>query len=640
MQLLDDKLKITPLFEEEIELLSPRLKPKLIDWLESKFYLSGGTAALEGFWSREYGPYFVPIAEWFDDPMIREIWVFGPTQFGKSTFLTGCSGYIVDCSPGPTMLIMPTKDDVRNRIESRIRPMFAANEDLLSHVRGKRVTNIFIGKQTVMDHMNLYIGWPTTPQALADKPCCYLFPDETGKYPAVVGEEASPIDLMRKRQLWFKTRSKLVAMTTPVTAGDLSDMEWSRGDRCEWWVPCMKCGRWHQIDRHNVDIDKKKDGGYHEENYYKTGNHYRYICPKCKNAWTEDDRWRSVCAGIFVPGYTRLNEDGKPLDEIRFTNYKSCRIHLLMLHKRLDPMRILVTEYVHAMKQLDGGNIQPYKDFRNSREALPWKEKQMQTDIERLKSHIGSYEKGIVPVGVEMLVAGLDVQLDHVWFMVFGFGYLGEWWTIFEQRIETGPTDRVENLEKLLPYLMMGFPLEENRTIEMHIALSAIDTKYHSDSVKAFCVRCIGAAPIIPVAGDDSLKKQMTRVSKESGGIVNVYHLNTCVYKDRVFRSYFESTESGPGYGHFHKDTEYIVLQHFCAEEKVIERKGERISWIGWKPKKGGLPNHYWDDAYYALSAADIAGLWTIPNPETVKQAPQKVTDKTKPTKYDSRARL
>ena len=223
------RLRVLPLQDEELDILRPRQRPPLIEWLETNYILEGGTAAIEGPWSREYTPYFVEPAEWLSDSTTREIWASCCSQSGKTTFSTGFVGYITDVAPGPTLLIMPTKPDVQNRVEARIRPMFRANEDLLHHVRG-RDRNIFIGKQTVMDHMNLYIGWPTTAQALADKPVCYVLPDEVGKFPPFVGEEADPISLMRKRQRWFKGRSKLLATSTPVTQGDMFDENWSRGD--------------------------------------------------------------------------------------------------------------------------------------------------------------------------------------------------------------------------------------------------------------------------------------------------------------------------------------------------------------------------------------------------------------------------
>lgn len=612
--------RVLPLQAEERDILKPRARPALIDWMSNNYMLTGGTAAIEGFWSREYTPYFVPIGEWFSDTTTREIWILACSQSGKTTFGTGVNGYIVECCPGPTLLIMPTKDDVKNRVEARIRPMFAANEDLLRHVSGGRVHNIYIGKQTVFDNMIQYIGWPTTAQALADKPVCFIIADETGKYPPFVGAEADPISLMRKRQRWFKGRSKLLGMSTPVTAGDMTDEQWSRGDCCQWWCPCPHCIKWHRIEWENVKIDRKADKSWYAEDTYARGDHSRYVCPKCGSLWTEDDRWRAVRAGKYVQGDCILDDDGHLIGQVKPTSYRSCRIHSLMLHPMVETVSNLVVEFVRAQKAKAMGNIQPLKDFWNSQLARPWEEDRASTDIEILKKHIGRYEPMKVPAGCQMLTAGLDVQLDHVWLRVIGWGYLGEFWSIYEARIETGPTERVENLVKLIPYLVMRFELAEDPGKVMRIALSAIDRQYNADAVDAFCVRCAGVAAIVPVAGDDKLQKQTWAVGHTAGGRLKLYRLNVTAYKDALFRGYFEATVPGAGYGHLHSATEYIVLEHLTSEKKIIERKGERITWIGWVPKTPGRANHYWDTDIYARAAADIAGMWNLPNPDETKQ--------------------
>jgi len=607
-------IKPLGLLEEELDIVAPRQRASFIDWMQTKYILEGGTAAIEGPWSAEYTPYFIEPAEWLSDSTTREVWVFACSQSGKTTFGTGWIGYIAEVSPGPTLLIMPTKPDVQNRVESRIRPMFRANDDLIRHVGG-RVRNIFIGKQTVMDHMNLYIGWPTTAQALADKPVCYIEADEVGKFPPFVGEEADPISLMRKRQRWFKGRSKLLGMTTPVSEGDMSDQEWSKGDCCEYWVACIHCHKWHQLSWWNVKIDKKEDGSWYASSVYDRGGRARYVCPKCGALWTEDDRWRAVCGGKWVPGALELDDDGNLIGKAAATSYRSIRIHALMLHPMVETVKSLTVEWVNAQRAKSAGNIQPLKDFWNSQLARPWREDKATTDIEILKKHIGRYPRGKLPASVQMLTAGIDVQLDHVYFRVLGWGYLAQFWSIFEQRIETGPTDKVENLKKLLPFLAMKFPRMEDENIVVRIAMAAIDRQYNTEAVDAFCVHCAGLLPIVPVAGDDKLSKQAWRVGAAAGGRLKRYDLNVTMFKDALYRGYFEATAAGPGYGHLHCETEFIVLEHLTSEKKAIERKGERIVAIRWVLKKEHVPNHYWDCDVYARAAAEIRGLWALPDP-------------------------
>jgi len=614
-----NEIRVLPWQAEELDILKPKARPSLLDWMQNNYMLAGGTSAVEGLWSVEYTPYFKQPAEWLSDTTTREVWIYACSQSGKTTFGVGFFGWVVECAPGPTLLIMPTKPDVQNRVEARIRPMFAANEDLLRHVGG-RVKNIFIGKQTIMDNMNLYIGWPTTAQALADKPACYIKADEVGKFPPYVGEEADPISLLRKRQRWFKGRSKFLGMTTPVIEGDLADANWRLGDCCEYWVQCIHCSKWHRMDFFDcVKIERKADKSWYADSAYGRGQQCWYECPKCGAKWSEDDRWRSVCAGRFVPAGCGVDDGGHITGRAESGSYRSCRIHALMLHPMVETVRSLVVEFVRAQRAKQAGNIEPLKDFFNSQLARPWREERATTDIEILRRHIGKYPKSKVPPGVQMLTAGIDVQLDHVYIRIIGWGYLGEFWSIFEQRIETGPTDRLENLEKAMDYLVMRFELMSDSTKVMRIAMAAIDRQYNAEQVDAFCIKMMGVCPTIPVAGDDKLQRQNWMIGKTAGGKLKLYRLNVTAYKDAMYRGYFEAAGPGPGYGHLHSDTEHVVLQHLTSEKKTIERSAGRIKWIGWVVKETGRANHYWDCDVYARAAADIAGLWALGDPSKKK---------------------
>ncbi|HUT46146.1 MAG TPA: terminase gpA endonuclease subunit, partial [Sedimentisphaerales bacterium] len=315
----------------------------------------------------------------------------------------------------------------------------------------------------------------------------------------------------------------------------------------------------------------------------------------------------------------QLDEAGRLIGSEMPSSIRSITIHAVMLHPMVETVSNLTVEFVRAQKAKAIGNIQPLKDFWNSHLARTWREEQAQTDIDVLRKHIGRYPAMKVPAGCQMLTAGLDVQLDHVYLRVIGWGYLGEFWSIFEARIETGPTERVENLVKLIPYLAMRFELMDDPDKVMRIALSAIDRQYNADAVDAFCVRCAGVAPIIPVAGDDKLQKQTWAVGKTAGGRLKLYRLNVTAYKDAMHRGYFEATVPGAGYGHLHSETEYIVLEHLTSEKKIIERHGDKIKWIGWVIKTPVRANHFWDCDIYARASADIAGMWNLPNPDVTK---------------------
>jgi len=52
-QIENSQFRVLPLQAEERDILRPRARPALIDWLSNNYMLAGGTAAIEGYWNRK-----------------------------------------------------------------------------------------------------------------------------------------------------------------------------------------------------------------------------------------------------------------------------------------------------------------------------------------------------------------------------------------------------------------------------------------------------------------------------------------------------------------------------------------------------------------------------------------------------------
>jgi hypothetical protein len=98
-----ERVRVLGLQPEELDILKPRQRPSLIDWMENNYILTGGTSAIEGPWSREYTPYFVPVAEWFSDTTTREIWIYACAQSGNGS-TPAPSRAKRRSGPGPTVI--------------------------------------------------------------------------------------------------------------------------------------------------------------------------------------------------------------------------------------------------------------------------------------------------------------------------------------------------------------------------------------------------------------------------------------------------------------------------------------------------------------------------------------------------------
>jgi len=610
---------------EESDVLEPRDRLTVSQWAAQKRKLSAKTSDLAGDWDNSRTPFLVEIMDSLSAPGIQQVTVSKCAQSGGTETALNFLGWAVDESPGPLLMVMPIRDDVVRRIGTRVRPMFESTPSLLAHVGGD-LDAINIGKETELDTMILYIGWATSPGALADNPVCYVILDEVGKFPARAKDEADPVSLSRQRMRTFSSRAKLLVNSTPVLAGDLIDREYKRGDRRKWWVPCVHCGRHHVLAWPNVSLDKDAAGGFLDEDDYLHGRRARYVCPQCGACWSESDRWRSVSAGLWAPDGCQVDNSGAIVGDEKPTAHRSYHITSLMLHPHFMTIGRLAAKWVAAQSAKRSGDVGPLQDFINAELAQPWSETVSPLAEDALDSHVSSYAMGEVPAGVQMITIGFDVQIDHVWSIVVGWGWLGECWIIDARRIETGSTEHVENFGPLADLLRMTWPLADDPTMIMRCRKAAIDCAYRPDAVKGWC-RSLGDADAIPVRGESSVKN-LIRVVRESGpergdklakiaaATQKRYDVNVDAYKDLLYRLIAQETP-GPGYLHLPSDGPTWLASQLTAEqcETVRDSRGKFIG-RKWTPKHANIDNHMTDCWNYARVAAELGGVRLIRNPD------------------------
>ncbi|MBA7476235.1 hypothetical protein ES707_11617 [subsurface metagenome] len=595
----------------------------LADWAESFYILPKETAEFSGPWSHEYTPYLLEPMKWLSDLATRQVTISACTQSGKTELGNILIGRTIDVAPAPTLIVMPRENDANRRLATRIRPMFKSTPSLLHHLGGK-LDNLNIGKETILDNSILYIAWANSPAALADNPVCHVILDEAAKFPQATGKEADPISLSKKRQRTFRTHSKLLIMSSPVGEGDIFDAEFEKGDKNERHAKCPCCGVYHIMKWANVELDKDDDGNLLDAEIYRAGGHARYVCPACREPWDEYQRWEAVSSGRYAPEGCSVDPAGRIIGDIPITSHHSCRITAFMLHPAFQTIDDLAGDWAVAILAKKAGNIKPLQDFINSQLAEPWKETEKATSRKQLQFHIGTYREGTVPAGVQMLSCGVDIQIDHIWVSVDGWGYLSEAWSIFEGRLETGDTKELENLEILRRFLKTTWISAEDPDLKFFIYKTAIDVGYRPDVIKDFCGQC-KELDIIQVRGDDSVRTRPFRATKIAGGTMYRYDLNVNEYKNRLYRLLFDSAIPGPGYWHLNKDTTEETLNHLTAEEQrpIRTRRKQRYELV-WVLKKEHLPNHLWDCKVYSSVAAEISGAHSLQSLEEIKPRPKK----------------
>jgi len=616
---------------EERELLTPREKRTRAEWAEQRYILPRD-AYLAGPWSFDYSPFAREPLEKLSKIGKIQVTIRKCTQASGSEITNIFVGSTVEDDPQPTLIVMPTETDTNRRMNTRIKAMFRSSPSLAKHLPGGRVDNLNIGKETVLDNMNLYIGWAGSPAALADNSVCNVILDEVGKYPQASGKEADPVSLAKKRQRTFRTISKLLVLSTPVLTGDLVDREYNRGDRRRWWVKCPHCGQYHIIEwktegNYNVHLDMDADEELLTEDEYKEGGHAWYVCPLCEKKWSTEDRWEAVSAGKWAPEGCAIDKSGAIIGKVKSTNHYSYQINALMLYPLFVNLDELAAEWAAAHVAKKAGDISLLQDFINSQLGEPWEEREKTTDITRLVTHVSDYEAEEIPGAVQIITNGLDMQIDHVWLFTLGWGYLSELFTINTERIQTGDTTILSNLDIVADHLSRGWKRKDDSPV--FVCKNAIDCGYRPEVAKNFC-RKYPQLNIIPVHGSPTILSQVYNAKKEDDKLTR-YPLNVDTLKDTLWRIMFESVQPGPGYFHLHREPSRELLNHLTSEEPAKVRKGPRKGKFRWKPKtRSGqaAANHLWDCLVYAYFAGYIAGATMLRDPDRpiVKRPPPKQT--------------
>lgn len=614
-------------------IIEPREVPSVVEWAPEHLRIPAKESPkLAGLFDFDYSPYLIEPCQWFCDPYVREITLQACLQGGKTLFSLVCLAWLTANDPGPTMVVMTDENTLRRRMR-RLRATFEANPFLMRQLGGK-IDNLHIGEPTDLEGMMLLLAWSNSAAMMADVPVRYVFADEVALWQGTVGvTEVDAISHLRGRQLTFEDQRKLVKISSPENVGDLFDTEFNDGDRCEYWVPCGHCSHWHIMRWHDNDdpgvyavLEKDKGGDWLKPREYESGRHCRYVCPSCGKVWSDYARAAAVRAGKWLPAGVTMGAGGKVEGEIVPAAYKSARISGLMVHPRLRSLNQMAAEWVKALVAIKQGNKGPLKRFLNAQVGQSWKEEKTVTDEARLRKHLGDYQSGAVPWGVQAITVAVDVHENWFRYKVDGWGHLYECWSLEIGRIETGDTLQIESFDPLKGLIGQARQLADG--LWLRPSAVGIDCGYRPDTVKNFCREARGLVHngnLLPVRGSP---RRMNRLYSKFAAdpTLTVYELNTLEYKDQAWRLLFEAQKPGPGYMHLPADTMGDVIGELCSEHKLVQA-GQPV----WVPKTDGRDNHSWDCTYVGLFLAQLVGVGRMgPLPEKPPESPTKPAPKTR----------
>jgi phage terminase large subunit GpA-like protein len=539
----------------------------------------------------------------FTDPFVEEITVIAASQVGKTEAMFNMLGFIIDQDPGPTLVVLPRENDAKSVSCNRVLPMIEGSYALREHL--PRLSDDITRLEYHLDRMILYFAGSNSPADLASRPIRYLFLDEIDKYPKFSGREADPIKLASERQKTFWNR-KTVKVSTPTTRDGYIFREYEKSDRSRYYVPCPHCGKYQVLLFGQIKWPKKEKSTERIKNE-RLG---WYECLHCSKHIKDYQKNRILTRGRWVPEDAEIEDDGTISGNIIKSTHRGFWIN--SLYSPWLSWSDIAAEFIKSKDY-----IELLMNFVNSWLAEVWEEKIEETTVDRIRSLSRDYDEGDVPDDVLVLTAGVDVQKDHFYYVIRGWGYYEESWLI--------RADRVEYWEDVIDALFKTEykKLSSNETLPVY--MSCVDSGYRTDEVYRFCRQWADKTKAIKgqeeITGGRFYRASKIDINSRTGSIIRgglvLWNLNVSQYKDKINRLV---TTMDPCKWHIFNNPDEEYLSQFTSEHKVLVRNRNtgRAKEV-WRKKKDAVANHYLDAEVYAVAAADIIRALNIRKDDSVK---------------------
>ena len=575
-------------------------KISVSDWADLNRRLDVKTSAEPGQWNTSRTPYLRGIMDAFSDPFVEEITVMSASQVGKTEAMYNMLGFLIDQDPGPTLMVLPRIDDAKSISTNRVLPMIQTSPCLMRYIplNSDEITKL----EYHFDRMILYFAGSNSPSDLASRPIRYLFLDEVDKYPKFSGREADPIKLASERQKTFWNK-KTVKVSTPTTRDGYIYREYEKSDMCRFYVPCPHCGKYQTLAFGQIKWPKEESS----PETVKNDKLAWYECIECKGHIDDNQKSRMMLQGKWTP-------------EIKTrTRHKGFWINSLY-----SPWLTWSDIAAEFLKSKD--YIELLMNFVNSWLAEVWEEKIEETTIDKLRTLTRDYDEGSVPDDCIVLTAGVDVQKDHFYYTIRGWGYYEESWLIRAGRCEYWD-DIVDVIFKTEYKRLLS---EETLSVYM----SCIDSGFKTDEVYRFCRHWADKTKAIKgqeeISGGRFYRATKIDINSRTGSVIPsglvLWNINTNQYKDKLNRLI---TSRDPVKWHIFRNPTDEYLNQMASEHKILIRnKTTGRAKELWQKKKEALANHFLDAEVYALAAADIIRALNIRKDDSKRVYKKEATDK------------
>lgn len=559
---------------------APPPKLTVSQWADATRLLPETSGARGARWRTDSVPYLRGIMDAVHEPGITKIAVMKCHQVGGSEAMHNVLGYFIEYDPCPMLFVHPTAHVADEWSKERLSDMVRSTPKLAEVVREKRTPRGKGSEDGSTLQLKMFpggflaLGGANTPNTFARRSVRVAFGDDVDRFPAVVGEEGDPADLLHNRTTSFYDGFSFL-VSTPTIKGGRIDALYQRSDQRRFCVRCPDCGRedwvtWSDPGHFHVGWDDRDP---------ETA---RLECASpehggCGVYLGEPERRQMILlAGRRDDRGWRPTATPKDRGVVGF--------HLPAMISTLGSVTLatLVEKWLSARER----GKESLRVFINTALAEGWEDRGARMNAHALVSRREDYGDGIeVPAPAVVLTAGVDVQGDRFELTVLGWGPGGERWLV-DHRAVPGDPKQSETRGQLLEALTRRYQHASGH--QLPIQAACIDTGYATEEMYDFVLayqarRIFATKGIAGKAGEPIVGKPSEKRHGRNPRPVRLYPINVDDAKAEVMNS-LSLVTPGPGYMHFPTHLDTVHEEYFaqlCAEHRET------------RYNRGGVATHF-----------------------------------------------
>ena len=557
-------------------------------------------SAEAGRWETSRTPYVLPLCEAHHSRAYKRIFAMMMAQGGKSQFLFNIIGSKLDDDPQPILYIAPTKTSLTTVVEPKIDAMIRGCRSLWQKtVKGKKYTTM----KKLVGGTSFRMAWAGSTTEIKSDAAATVMIDEVDEIAIERKGQGSIVPLADARHKSFADGITLGASTPTIGTIEPKFLDtglehwlpsknvqspiwklWQAGTCHEWTWPCPHClvyfiprFKWLKWDEGATSVSVlEKEAAWIE-------------CPNCSGKIFNDDREEINAVGTAISPHQHITKakrsKGKYIrgtvsgDGIQSTDYT---LWVSGLCNPFMTLGDLASNWLRAVRSHDDEEI---KAVLNTDMGECYSLGGEAPTSEEVKSRKKPYRVGEVPEGIRLVVVGVDVQKDRLYYVVRGFGFGYESWLLQFDEIwgNTEDTEVWQELDALLETEFGGLPVRR----------MGVDSGYRKDAVYSYCRT--NRSKLKAMKGSKSQDKPYhgSKVDvNEKGKILKkslmLWHFCSDTAKSWVHGRINRNPDLG-GQWHIPSDVTDDYCSQIIAEERIEKRNG------GFEWMLTSKNNHYLD---------------------------------------------